>query len=330
MAVQTRPPTGKVAPPLVLLEGAEKSGKSWAAAVLSASEQVGRTFWVDLGEGAADEYGAIPGVRYEVVVHDGTWASLLANVSEIRDEARAVREANEPPVVLVIDSMTQEWELLKDWASHRARSSKSSREKLAKDPNAEIDITSNYWNDANARHRQLMAKLMTFPGIVVMIARGKETTAFDDRGRPVAGRKAYSVEAHKNLGFDASVWVRLARDARPLLVGARSVHGGVRPGVDRPEVLEDFTLESLVFDRLQFRSGEATVRDLAAPRDAESIREDALTKGVTLERLQELWRETKAAELHDAEVADIDGNIMPLRQLIEARARATQPKAVAS
>jgi hypothetical protein len=330
MAVQTRPPTGKVAPPLILLEGGEKAGKSWSAAVLSASDKVGRTFWIDLGEGAADEYGAIPGVRYEVVIHDGTWNALYANVCEIRDLAHEAADRSEQPVVLVIDSMTQEWELLKDWANHRARESKKGREALAKDPNAEVDIPRNIWNDANDRHRRLMAKLMTFRGIVVMTARGKDVSATGPNGQPLPGKTGYSVEGQKGLGSDASVWIRLARDSAPIVVGARSVHSGIRPGVDKPVRLENFTLESLIFERLRFDPVTAQARDLATPRDAEAIREDALTKGVTLDVLQTLWKEARDADLHNVEVEDAEGQPLTLRQLIEARAKAATPKAVAS
>lgn len=327
--VATRPPTGRVAPPLILLEGAEKSGKSWAAATLSASSKVGRTFWIDLGEGAADEYGAIPGTRYEVVIHDGTWEALYANVCEIRDLAHAAADNGEPPVVLVIDTMTQEWELLKDWAAQRARESKKARETLARDPNAEIDIPRNVWNDANDRHRRLMAKLMTFRGIVVMTARGKEVSATGPNGQPLPGKTGYSVEGQKGLGSDASVWVRLSRDGAPLIIGARSVHHGIRPGVDKPARVEDFTLESLIFDRLRFDPGHAQARDLAMPRDAESIREDVLTKDVSLDELQALWREARAASLLDTEVGDVEGNPITLKALIESRAAQAKPQAVA-
>jgi hypothetical protein len=43
---------------------------TWSCAALTASPKVGRCFWIDLAEGAADEYGAIPGADYEVVEHD--------------------------------------------------------------------------------------------------------------------------------------------------------------------------------------------------------------------------------------------------------------------
>ena len=72
--IKSRKPTGVVPYPVILLEGPEKAGKTWAALLLSRSERVGQTYVLDLGEGSADEYGAIPGVRYEVLEHDGTYA----------------------------------------------------------------------------------------------------------------------------------------------------------------------------------------------------------------------------------------------------------------
>lgn len=326
MTITTRPPTGRVAPPLILLEGGEKAGKSWAAAVLSSSEKVGRTLWIDLGEGAADEYGAIPGTRYEVVEHDGTWNTLLAIVTEARELAAQALEAGEPPLVLVIDSMTAEWDLLKDWAAGRARKAEFNQAKLAKDPNAEIDISMNYWNDATGRHRQLMTRLMTFPGIVVMTARGKEVAAVDERGKPIPRKTGYSVEGQKNLAYDASCWVRLSREHEPLVIGARSVHTGIKPGKDKPEPIKDFTLESLVFDLLKYDPQNATTRDLAAPVDPELIREEALTKDVTVARLKEMWHAASRADQLDHPTTDAAGKACTLKALLQDRAKAQTPK----
>lgn len=262
MAIRTRKPTGAVPWPLILLEGGEKAGKSWACAELSASEKVGQTYWLDLSEGAADEYGAVPGARYLVVEHNGTWQDILGQVAEIRKEAARAAEAEEPPVVLVIDSMTAEWDLLKDWAANRAKGSRSNQQRLQRDPNAEVQVPMNLWNDATARHRRLMTMLMTFPGIVVMTARGKEVASLDASGRPVEGSKDYKVEGHKSLAYDASVWVRLSREHAPIVVGARSVHAGIRPGVDKPQPMPDFSLERLIFDALKCDPSAANVRDM--------------------------------------------------------------------
>jgi len=299
MTLKTRRPTGAVPWPLILIEGGEKSGKSFACAILSASPKVGRTVWLDLNEGAADEYGAIPGARYEVIEHDGTWPAILGQVEAAKTEAARAAEAGEPPLVLVIDSMTAEWDLLKTWAETRARGSNSNKKKLADDPNAEIQISMNFWNDANTRHRKLMTILMTFPGIVVMTARGKDVAALDDKGRPIEGSKEYRVEGNKNLAFDASCWVRMYRDKPAIVVGARSVHTGIRPGKDNPQDLDpDWSLEGLIFDALKCDPANAHARDLAelqAQRTPEQIRDEALQSTTGFTQIKELY--TEALEL---------------------------------
>jgi len=307
----TRKPTGRVPWPLVLLEGGEKAGKSWAAAVLSTSEKVGRTFWIDLGEGAGDEYGAIPQVRYEICNHDGTWKNILAWVKHVRDLASAAAEAGDLPVVLVIDSMTLIWDMLKDWTTNRARQAPANQKLLAKDPNAEINVSSNFWNDANTRHRRLMTILMTFPGIVVVTARGKEVTAMTN-GQPDPRKpKDYRVEGHKDLGFDATVWVRMSRTEHPLIVGARSVHAGIIPGEDRPIRKPGLTVEQLVFDILKCDPGTAHTRDLVelesgnAGLDGETAADPAaavheLTERIAAatdkDQLAAVWRQLGAAD----------------------------------
>ncbi len=331
MTLNTRPPTGRVAAPLILLEGGEKSGKSWAAATLSTSKKVGRVLWLDLGEGAADEYAQIPDTRYEVIEHDGSYRSIYDQVCAARDEAARAAAAGEPPVVLVIDNMTALWELLKEWIDGRARRRTKNKALLERDPNAEIDLTTDLWNDATGRWRAVMTKLMTFNGPVVAIARGKEVVEIGPDGKPTRNR-TYRVEGQKHLPYDATVWVRMHRDTGAEVIGARSVHLGIRPG-DRPKPLaQDWTLEWLIFEALRYEPG--SVRDLQATGDAveqradvEDFREEALTRGVTVEELRSLHARVKAADLLYADVLDGDGRPMTLGGLIVARAEAQSPKA---
>jgi hypothetical protein len=265
--LKTRKPTGRVPWPCILLEGEEKAGKSWALAQFSASDKIGTLYWVDLNEGAGDEYGAIPGATYQLVEHDGSYAQVLAAVQVIKAEARRAADAGEPPVVLGIDTGSAIWDGLKDWASARAARSARNRELLKRDPNAEITISQNLWNDAGARWRKLQTELLTFPGIVVVTARGKEVTEVDASGRPIEGQKTWSVQTHREFPYAASVWVRLRRGRRPLIVGARSVHVGIKPNTDpakevTDEAADDRLLEWLVFDALKCDPGTAHVRDL--------------------------------------------------------------------
>lgn len=266
-ALKTRPPTGRVPWPLILLEGGEKSGKSWACAQFSLSDRIGQMYWLDLNEGAADEYGAIPGANYLVVEHDGTWGQIQASVDAVKAEAARAATARERPVVLVIDSMTAEWDFLKDWAANRARErfNKKAREQRRKElaVDDEPKISMDLWNEANGRHRKLMTTLMTFPGIVLMTARGKDVAALDDKGNPIQNTREYRVEGQKTIGFDASCWIRLDRAKPGVVIGVRSVHVGLRPGYDAPiELDRNWSIEGIVFDTLKCQPGEAQTRDL--------------------------------------------------------------------
>ncbi|WP_207945085.1 AAA family ATPase [Actinomadura rubrisoli] len=318
MAPRTRKPSGVVPWPLVLVEGGEKAGKSWCAAELSASEKVGRTYWIDWGEGAADEYGAIPGARYEVIDHDGTWPDIVGQVEEVRQVAAAEAAAGRPPVVLVIDSATAEWDQLKDIADQKARRRLAQKGK-ALPSGEEVKISIDLWNDVGARHRRLMTSLMTFPGIVIVTARGKDVAALDASGQPIQGRKDYKVEGHKNLAYDASAWVRLSRDSAPMVVGLRSVHSGVRPGVDRPVTAPNFTLEWLIFEVLKCVPGKAAPRRMATggpERSAQEIADEALKPGTDPGRLRELAHEGDALGVAEDSVSDRQGNEGALRDLI--------------
>ncbi|UCR74441.1 AAA ATPase [Mycobacterium phage Ritam007] len=302
MTLKTRPPTGAVPWPLILVEGGEKAGKSWAAAVLSSSDKVGRTLWIDWAEGAADEYGAIPGARYEVIEHDGTWTSIMEQVRAAKDEAQRAIDAGEKPVVLVIDSMTAEWDFLKEWVDNKARRREANLKKLERDPEAEIVISTDLWNLATARHKELMRVLMRFPGIVVMIARGADQVAMEN-GKPTSQR-TWKVEGQKNLAFDASVWVRLNRGEHPQIIGARSVHAGIIPGEDKPRRVPDLTLEQLVFDILKCDPKTAHVRELESVQDRVLELLDLIAAAESRDVLTGLWRDAKAGELLNVGAAD--------------------------
>lgn len=268
-----RAPTGAVPWPFILLEGGEKTGKGWDLAVLSSSPRVGRSWTLDLSEGGGDEYGAIPGARYRVLNHDGTWRTIMGQIRAVRREAENDREQGKPPVCLFIDSGSLIWNGLSQWAEQLARRSpagqKKIREALLKDPGtdpASVDITvqMTHWNAANKRWRTMMTILLTFPGIVVMTARGKYVASIDENGKPIQGTKEYKVEGQKDLCFDATVWVRKNRDGSTEIIGARSVHAGIRPGGDQPHKVRNggFTLDWLIFDALRCDPDAAHVRDL--------------------------------------------------------------------
>lgn len=319
--MRTRKPTGLVPPPLVLVEGEEKAGKTYTSLLLTRSQRVGDCYVIDLGEGSADEYGAIPGVNYSIVEHDGSYASVLQAVADVHAEATRAKEAGEKPTVLIIDSMTDEWAGLKDWASERAAQSKAGRAALAKDPNAEVRPTMNLWNDAAARHRRLMRYLLTFPGIAVMTARGGEVAEVRD-GKPVEGVKTWSVDAHKSLGYDATLWVRLRRGSAPLVVGCRSVHVGLRAGADDPLDVrgdhDDDLLEYLIFDVLKYDPAAAGERDVRHLRGGELSADERAAESIGVDGAGASTPERrKIAQAYADEALTIPGDREGLRTIRE-------------
>lgn len=239
--LKTRKPTGRVAWPLILVEGEDKAGKTFASLQLSASPRVGQTFVLDTGDGTVDEYARLG--PYLVLEHDGTWTSMIEQVKA----AAAVPSDPERPNVIVVDSGTHEWDLLKDWASARARRSKKNRELLAKDPDAEVDVTSNYWNDAKDRWADLLLALKLFPGIAIITATGREVSKFEN-GVPVANQTMWSIEAEKTTTSWVSAWVRMKRPHQATLIAVRSLDIEVpAEGIRLPE---EGVLDHLVFDIL--------------------------------------------------------------------------------
>lgn len=290
--IRSRKPTGRVPWPLILLEGPEKAGKSLIPVVLSRSDRFGMTYWIDLGEGAADEYAALPGADYEVIEHDGSYRDILEQVTAVFNEAHRAHAAGEPPVVLVIDSGSALWTMLVNWTNDRARRSKVGQRKLDEDPDAEIDPTANLWNDATARWYRVMNLLMAFPGVAIITARGKEVKLGAD-GKPLPGnRTEWKVEGQKNLGYDVTAWVRIQREPRTAeLVGARSLRVSVPKNRPLPMPTTQVgewdvcDLEAFIFDILGC-TPETQARTITALRGDElegvytAVREAQTEKGL--------------------------------------------------
>ncbi|MFG2143692.1 AAA family ATPase [Streptomyces sp. NPDC048696] len=243
--LRTRKPTGVIPWPVILLEGEEKAGKSHTAASFTGSELTGQAYWLELGEDTADEYAKVPGADYLLIEHNGTYRDILGQIEAVHAEAKRAAAAKEKPVVLVIDSVSMLWRMLVNWTNERARRSNSGQAKLRKDPDTEVKPSMNLWNDAYERWARVMYLVRTMPGIVVLLARGKEIAAVDGNGDPIPRTKDWRVEGHKSLAYDATVWVRLRRENHPQIVGARSLNFEVPRGEPKP--LPDFTIERLVF-----------------------------------------------------------------------------------
>lgn len=257
--LRTRKPTGRVQYPLVLVEGEDKSGKSFTLAQFAASPRVGQVFYLDLGDGTLDEYARLG--NYELLVHDGTFTSIIEQI----EAACAVPSDPERPNVVGVDGGTYLWSLLKSWTDRRARNSHKVQQLLREDPDAEVDPAMNLWNDAKDRWARVMQALKLFPGIGIVTAVGREVSKVE-KGVPVAGQTEWSIDAEKTTTSWVSAWVRLRRDPRDArLVGVRSLDIQLpRGGLVLPD---QNMLDHLVFNVL----GAGTGKDGGSFGDATAV-----------------------------------------------------------
>ncbi|MEU8919528.1 AAA family ATPase [Kitasatospora sp. NPDC048545] len=294
--LNSRKPTGIVPWPFILVEGDEGAGKTYGALEFSGSNRIGQMYVMDLAEGSADEYAAIPGARFEVIVHDGTYQSIADQVEAVWWEAHRAATAGEPPVVFVIDSGSALWKMLSTWTYERAKRSNSNRAKLSENPDATIDVGRHLWNDATARWYRIIHMLQTMPGIAIMLARGKEISATDDNGQPLIVQrrpvKEWKVSAQKDVGFDSTVWLRVRRDKPTVVIKARTLRFRVESG--KPMPLPHFSYEKLVFEMLGC-STESQPRDmpeLTGDRTGPWMKR--VTEAADRETCVALWKELDA------------------------------------
>lgn len=238
--MKTRQPTGKPSWPIILLAGAEKAGKTYHAAQASASELVGRTFWVGVGEDDPDEYGAIDGARFEIVEHDGTYRAILAALTE------AAAEPSEPgvPNLIVLDSATRLWDLLCDeqQAVANARAKRRAEQYSKPLPDQDATITMDQWNTAKQRWAHIIDTLRDHQGPSLVTARLDVVTVMNDKGEPTKDR-ASRVKAEKSLPFDVGAIVEMPAVGEAWLRGVRSLR--FKPGDTGKAEFPDFTVDAL-------------------------------------------------------------------------------------
>lgn len=256
MVAKNRKPTGKPSWPRILLSGDAGGRKSWVAAELSADERLGGMFWLEVGDGedTADEYGAIPGVRYDIIDHDGTWVDIYEQLCEHWTLAKQAEAAGELRIALAVDAMSGIHSMLHDMADTRARrklaerlEAKGENPDLAWSSEREVTITTDLWNLIKKRHKQFMSKVLTWPGPVVLISREKVATVFDAAGNPTS-KKDWTLECRKDLHKQCTAWVRMNPGEVPLVKKLRSVRHGIMPDEDRAIARRDFTCANLVFE----------------------------------------------------------------------------------
>ena len=297
----TRPPTGKPPWPILLLAGAEKTGKSYSSAEASASELIGRTLWVGVGEDAPDEYGALPGARFEIVEHDGTYRGVLAAL------ALCAAEPSDPakPNLIVLDSATRLWDLLCDEQQvvANARARRKAEQRKSPLPDEDATITMDQWNTAKQRWAHVMDTLRAHNGPSIVTARLEAVVVVKD-GQPTTD-KTWKVKAEKSLPFDCGAVVEMPARGESYLTGVRSLR--FKPSEAGRTDYPNFTVEKLWRDLGLAGKDATSPREHATidPEDKPAIEAEA-ARSALLAKCSELGWEPVAVA---AEFADRNGGL---------------------
>lgn len=241
MQFQTRKPTGKPGFPMILLAGVEGSGKTWAAAQATGMDMIDRAFFIEVGESMADEYGAIPGARFEIVQHDGTIGQILSAVTWAAQQPATEGKVN----MLIVDSISIIWEMIKDGLQHTAneRAAHKARRYNKPMPKEDVQINMDLWNRGADLWSKLMTQCRNFPGPVVVTARLNNVVLMDDKGQPSKERD-WKIEGHKSAPYSAQVVVQ-AREPRVwTLTKVATTSEMVQSQIGK--VIPDFTVEMLL------------------------------------------------------------------------------------
>jgi hypothetical protein len=228
----------------VLLSAEPGAGAEWTAAEITCDPRLAGAYWLEVGPDAnADLYAKADGADFDVIVHDGTWLNMYEQVCAAWDEARALAVAGYP-TALIVTSMSGVHAMFNDTADRRARRQHAAAlTARGLDPAAAfssevlVEIHPDLWKLMNRRHQQLMAKILTWPGPVVMTAR--ETRALDGR---------WQLRANDQLGFDVTAWVRLTRDEEPEILVLDTAQHRRLTRSERAALRSQFTLSRLIWD----------------------------------------------------------------------------------
>ncbi len=239
MTLVTREPTGKPPFPVVLIAGVEKSGKTYEAAKATASPLIRDSYWVSFGEQDPDEYGPLG--RFRIVEHQSTYRDLLRAI----DDVNAIKPGDKPDL-LIVDSVTPIWGLLKDetqeaaWRRAKAKADRTNQrfDKLVDEVKPPMDL----WNLAAQRWQHIMDAVRDHRGPVILTARLDEVNVIGRNDQPT-GEKAWSIQAHKSVPSDVSAIVELRAYRKALVRGVRSLRWKADPDTLVP--VNDFTVESL-------------------------------------------------------------------------------------
>lgn len=320
--METRKPTGLPSWPITLFAGVEKAGKTFEAVRASSSELIGNTYWIGVGEDDPDEYGAMEGARFEIVLHDGKYRGILNAVRE----ARLAPKVKGKPNLLVMDSGGRMWALLSDAAQQTANERAARRNKNVGPDGA--DITMDLWNTAKQRWNHILDEFRLHDGPVIITARLDEVAVVEN-GQPTKD-KTWKVQAEKNLPFEVGMIVQFRALGEAYLTGVRSLRFKPKPH-ELTRLPDDWSMDALwrqlgMADKNVGTREHAHVQAQGADEERRGLLEQiaaaADAAGITRQAVADEWASSHNGQ-SISEATDL-GGLELLRDDLSARANAQE------
>lgn len=290
-----------------MVSGLAKSGKSSLAYKLALSPRIDFCGVIDLGEGSADEYGGREGdPPYEILDWGRSWSDLEDTVRWVIAKKPKKGRLNG----LIIDSGTELWFNLGARAGKRARSSKSAVAKLKDDPDAEIDTTMPFWNDAKTTWARIVNPLKLAPNLVGVVIVRQEIVTEMEGGQPTK-RKVISYQCEKTLQGTVTAHINVNMNHEASLIEVRSRFVSV-PADSKGIRLGDNPLDELI--GMLSPDGAFQAPDMRTPID------DQRDDPEMVEKVKELFEKVKASAgtpLGDALKKWADGKSMNEKALAD-------------
>lgn len=227
----SRKPTGLPNPPIILVTGPEKTGKSPEAAVASASDAIGMTYWIQIGgmSGTADFYSRIPGARYEIVEHDGSFADICDAIRWAMAQPPQDGKRN----MIVVDDVTALWELLGDEVAlvsrKRAdRRAQANGRRTARLDDPYVDEDRDLWGYAKDRWGEVLWLLRRHSGPTLLIARQELVIAYEN-DKPTR-HTTRRIKAEKNLASAVDAIVECHAPGEAYVTGLHVTSPSFTPG----------------------------------------------------------------------------------------------------
>lgn len=238
-ALKTRRPTGRTTP-ILLLDGDPGQWGDMIGKVIdfAADGRTGPVCWLDIGENEdANLAGAVDEGHVLLLDHDGSWDDIMARLREVYDFAASEIAAGRPPVVLMVNSISQLADITRTGVAVHSWCASDSL-----DP-ASAAVTKDEWRYSDARWRLPMQLLTGFPGIVLTTAR---MNSYPREDISIIDAVYSRPDLPPQFLFHVTACVHCRTGAHPTLTVAKDRQAA--QAVWQP--IDEFSLSAVLFDSL--------------------------------------------------------------------------------